>query len=74
MYDFTIGTISEHINLLQHSVNAIQDAMPKKLSDLTDVAGKWGVNNIGDIIPEESNKVSIGSSKNSIKNNSCRRN
>jgi hypothetical protein len=60
MDNLVIGTIHDNINLLNHTLNTIQDTVPKKLSDLPDVTGKWLTKN-GDILPVKDNTVSLGS-------------
>lgn len=67
MDNFLLGTLRENINLMYHNLHAVQDTIPKKLTHLTDMAGKWTVNSIGDIIPEEANTLSIGSSDKPLK-------
>lgn len=61
MDNFIIGTFRENINLLYHNLHTVQDTIPKKLSHLTDVAGKWAINKTGDILPQVDNSVSLGS-------------
>jgi len=60
MDNFIIGTFRENINLLFHNLHLVQDTIPKKLSHLTDLAGRWTVNDTGDIIPFEAGTVGIG--------------
>jgi len=67
MDNFIIGTFRENINLLFHNLHLIQDTIPKKLSHLTDLAGKWTVNANGDIVPEISGTLNIGSIDKSVK-------
>ena len=61
MDNFIIGTLRENINLLYNNLHIVQDTIPKKLSHLTDVAGKWAINKTGDILPQVDNSVSLGS-------------
>lgn len=67
MDNFIIGTFRENINLLFNNLHLIQDTIPKKLSHLTDLAGKWTVNANGDIVPEISGTLNIGSIDKSVK-------
>lgn len=67
MDNYIIGTIRENIGLLFHNLHLIQDTIPKKLSHLTDLAGKWTVNANGDIVPEISGTLNIGSIDKSVK-------
>lgn len=67
MDNFIIGTFRENINLLFHNLHLVQDTIPKKLNHLTDLAGKWTVNANGDIIPEISGALNIGSIDKSVK-------
>jgi len=67
MDNFIIGTFRENINLIFHKLHLIQDTIPKKLSHLTDLAGKWTVNANGDIVPEISGTLNIGSIDKSVK-------
>jgi hypothetical protein len=67
MDNFIIGTFRENINLIFHNLHLIQDTIPKKLSHLTDLAGKWTVNANGDIVPEISGTLNIGSIDKSVK-------
>lgn len=67
MDNFIIGTFRENINLLFHNLHLIQDTIPKKFSHLTDVAGKWNINSNGDIVPEISGTLNIGSIDKSVK-------
>lgn len=67
MNDFIIGTIRENINLIFSNLHNLNDMIPRKLSHLKDLNGRWTVNDSGDIIPEEPNTLSIGSLTNSVK-------
>ena len=67
MNNFIIGTIRENISLLFNNLHVINDSIPKKLSHLTDLAGRWTVNDTGDIIPVNSGAVGIGTVDNPIK-------
>lgn len=67
MDNFIIGTFRENINLLFHNLHLIQDTIPKKFSHLTDVAGRWNINPNGDIVPEISGTLNIGSIDKSVK-------
>jgi hypothetical protein len=67
MNDFIIGTIRENINLIFSNLHNLNDMIPRKLSHLKDLNGRWTVNDSGDIIPEEPNTLSIGSLTKSVK-------
>lgn len=67
MDNFIIGTFRENINLLFHNLHLIQDTIPKKFSHLTDVAGRWNINSNGDIVPDISGTLNIGSVDKSVK-------
>jgi len=67
MNDFIIGTIRENINLIFSNLHNLNDMIPRKLSHLKDLNGRWTVNDSGDIIPEQPNTLSIGSLTNSVK-------
>ena len=67
MDNFIIGTFRENINLLFHNLHLVQDTIPKKLSHLTDLAGRWGVNANGDIIPNQTATLNIGSADKLVK-------
>jgi len=67
MNNFIIGTIRENISLLFNNLHVINDSIPKKLSHLTDLAGRWTVNDTGDIIPVNPGAVGIGTADNPIK-------
>tara|TARA_B110000977_G_scaffold7547_1_gene10358 strand:+ start:2249 stop:4501 length:2253 start_codon:yes stop_codon:yes gene_type:complete len=67
MDNFIIGTFRENINLLFNNLHVINDSIPKKLSHLTDLAGRWTVNDTGDIIPVIPGAVGIGTLDNPIK-------
>lgn len=67
MDNFIIGTLRENINLLFHNLHLIQDTIPKKFSHLTDVAGRWNINSNGDIVPDISGTLNIGSIDKSVK-------
>jgi len=67
MNNFIIGTIRENISLLFNNLHVINDSIPKKLSHLSDLAGRWTVNDTGDIIPVNPGVVGIGTVDNPIK-------
>ncbi len=67
MDNFSIGTFRENINLLFHNLHLVQDTIPKKLSHLTDLAGRWDVNANGDIIPTQTATLNIGSADKLVK-------
>jgi len=67
MDNFIIGTFRENINLLFHNLHLVQDTIPKKFSHLTDIAGKWSVNTNGDIVPDKTATLNIGSSDKLVK-------
>jgi hypothetical protein len=67
MNNFIIGTIRENISLLFNNLHVINDSIPKKLDHLSDLAGRWTVNDTGDIIPVNPGAVGIGTLDNPIK-------
>jgi hypothetical protein len=67
MNNFVIGTIRENISLLFNNLHVINDSIPKKLDHLSDLAGRWTVNDTGDIIPLNPGAVGIGTLDNPIK-------
>lgn len=65
MDNFIIGALNENINLLFQKLHVVQDTIPKKFSQLTDIAGNWEIVN-GNIIPLMGSSLNIGSEEKPI--------
>ena len=67
MDNFIIGSITEHVKVLQSDIQAITSNIPTKITDLSDLSGKWNVNEQGDILPETNGVVSLGTIEKALK-------
>lgn len=63
MSDFILKTIRENINLIFRHLHTLNDDIPRKLSDIQDLKGRWEVDKNGNIIPSYNpTTVSVGTS------------
>ena len=67
MDNFIIGTLRENIKLLFNNLHTVNESIPRKLKDLSDLDGKWTVAENGDIVPEISGTLNIGSINKTVK-------
>jgi len=65
MDNFIIAALNENINLLFQKLHVVQDTIPKKFSQLTDIAGNWEIVH-GNIIPIMGSSLNIGSEEKPI--------